>query len=393
VEPLQSGFGIAGESPNVLSIRPETNPAGFYEADATVEHIYTGSQQPSEGEVIPTIFDLNQVNGTQYSVVFEDTPARTYWHLLNNTSGDTVLAGQTVYNEDPEMYEVAEGIRIVVNSPEVYPTGYSQTEMATGSTTLEIDNFYGPCLAYWYGIPSHAFGYAKYRTAYELRFTGDSTMAPWMWSYWESGSFPPIAVPFEVWNMTTNQRVSLANDEWDYDGDWQPGDGLTIVDYPYDPDSDLIDLAFPYEFGWRFDFDSVTYNPSVGDVYTIEAALLSGPDDVFTFQLDGIDANLAQNELKDIKVVPNPYFVQYSSRVETVEGQSMLYFNNLPDECTIRIYNLAGDLVRTVEHNDDSGSETWDLLSESGRQVAAGLYLFHVESPYGEYLGRFAVVK
>ena len=81
--------------------------------------------------------------------------------------------------------------------------------------------------------------------------------------------------------------------------------------------------------------------------------------------------------------------------VETAEGESELQFQRLPSECTIRIYNLAGDLMRTLNHYDDDGSGMceWNLRSTANRQVASGMYLYHVESGYGEYVGRFAVIK
>lgn len=396
IDPLQSGFGIAGQSSNVLSIRPEPNPAGYYEAAATVEHNYTGLEQPSQGEVIPTIFDESQLTGSEYSVVFRDALDNSYWYLVNNTTGDTLLADQTIQNGDPKMYPVVEGLRVVVNDAEIVPSGISQTGMAGTSITLQVLDFNGPSIIYLgvYGVPEvWALGNARYRATYEVRYTEDSTLAVWFWGPLSPGNYDPIPVPFEVWNMTTNERVSLILDAWDYDGEWQPGDSLIIVDYPYDPDLDLnIYDYYPY-YSWGFNLDNSVYDPAVGDVLTIAGAPLNGPGDVFTFELDGINKVQATADLKKIKVVPNPYFVQYSSRVETIEGRSMLFFNNLPDRCTIRIYNLAGDLVKTIEHYDDSGSESWDLLSSSNRLVAAGIYLFHVDSEYGEYLGRFAVVK
>lgn len=119
---------------------------------------------------------------------------------------------------------------------------------------------------------------------------------------------------------------------------------------------------------------------------------MNGEDDVFTFRVDGINASQAANELPGVKVVPNPYFGQYSAMVET-DNESALEFQNVPDECTIRIYTLAGDLVETLTNNDGDGVVRWDLLSSNRRQVAAGIYLYHVESPYGEHAGRFAVIK
>lgn len=200
-------------------------------------------------------------------------------------------------------------------------------------------------------------------------------------------------VPFEVWNVSTNQRVSLVLDEWPIDGVWEPGDGLIIVDYPYDPATILTDEAFPFYYGWRFGLDSSVYSPGLGDILTIEGAPLNGPDDKFSFKIDGINTAQAKNQLKDIRVVPNPYFVQYSSMVETAEGESVLEFQKIPGECTIRIYNLAGDLIRTIEHNEGTGTARWDLLSLNSQQVTSGIYIYHVESQFGEHLGRFAIIK
>ena len=49
--------------------------------------------------------------------------------------------------------------------------------------------------------------------------------------------------------------------------------------------------------------------------------------------------------------------------------------------------------IPAEEHTDGSGTEEWDLLTEGRRQIASGIYIYHVESEYGEHLGRFAVVK
>ena len=71
------------------------------------------------------------------------------------------------------------------------------------------------------------------------------------------------------------------------------------------------------------------------------------------------------------------------------ESDRRLEFFNLPYQCLIRIFTVAGDLVAAVPHNisgdnNSSGwvsdySESWDLNSRNQQQVAAGLYLFSVE--------------
>ena len=142
-----------------------------------------------------------------------------------------------------------------------------------------------------------------------------------------------------------------------------------------------------------FDFDETVYAPAEGDVFTFEGAPLNGPSDAFTFKADGINDAAARANLKNIRVVPNPYLVQYSAMIETSEGESVLEFQEVPGECTIRIYTLAGDLVATIDHNDGTGVARWNLISTESRLVSSGIYIYHVESEYGEHLGRLAIVK
>jgi len=104
----------------------------------------------------------------------------------------------------------------------------------------------------------------------------------------------------------------------------------------------------------------------------------------------------SRNVLDDIRVVPNPYKGSADWEEWTGSGARLgrIYFMNLPPKCTIRIYTVAGDLVRTLEHNDvQYGAEPWDLTGNAGVQVASGIYIYHVYSPdYGEKVGKFAVL-
>ncbi len=393
VDVLQSGFGVAGQAINVVACTPRTNPAGFISAAATVALTHSGDELIPTGQVIPTIYDESATLGSEYSVVFEDGATGTTWHLINVTTGDTVLADQTNMSVDPELCEIAEGIQVIVLDAEHEPAMYGQTAFSGNDTTLAIGSMDGPVLTYWTGNEVHAFGSAQYRPTYEIRYSTDSTLAVSMWEGFDGVPYAKSPVPFEVWNMTTNQRVSLGMDEWPIDGVWSPGEGLFIIDYPYDPVTDLIAEAFPYLFGWRIEIESSNYAPAAGDILSLGGAPLFGPNDSYTFKIDGVNSASARANLKNIKVVPNPYYAHYSSMVETGEGESVLTFNNVPDECTIRIYTLAGDLVKTIVHNDGLGEAVWNLQSMEQIQIASGIYLFHVESPYGEHLGRFAIIK
>ena len=312
---------------------------------------------------------------------------------MNETTGDTVLASQTRTTGDPGLYDVAEGLRIVVRNGDPEPRGWGQTALGGVDTNLVMRLFYGPILPAFTGDANDVFGDAHFRSIYEFRYTGDSTRANWVLDGFY-GSDSVFWVPFECWNISSNERVSLAvYDRVASNGIWDPYDILAIVNYPYDSITSVTSFAFPYYYSWMFRFDHTVYNPSVGDVFTIEGAPLNGPADNFSFSADGINAADASDDLKNIKVVPDPYIAHYSAQVETVDGESELQFQNIPVECTIRIYTLSGDLVRTLNHTDGSGSESWNLLTSGLQQVASGIYIYHVESSFGDKIGRFAVIK
>jgi hypothetical protein len=107
----------------------------------------------------------------------------------------------------------------------------------------------------------------------------------------------------------------------------------------------------------------------------------------------------------NVKVVPNPYLIH--SEWQQTFAQRRLRFINLPSSCTVRIFNLNGELVRTIVHHHTlgvdegdtpvsgsaGGDEWWDLLSENRQLVASGVYIFHVQSDVGEQVGKFVVIR
>jgi len=108
----------------------------------------------------------------------------------------------------------------------------------------------------------------------------------------------------------------------------------------------------------------------------------------------------------NVKVVPNPYIV-FNSWEKSSE-QRYVRFTHLPNECTIRIFTLAGDLVKVIRHRDtntqpldQAGTETWDFTNESpgstgtaisGQLIASGVYVYHVQSPVGEAVGKLVFI-
>lgn len=100
------------------------------------------------------------------------------------------------------------------------------------------------------------------------------------------------------------------------------------------------------------------------------------------------------NEVNDdqlanaVRVVPNPFYVTNQSQKSSYDAK--VSFTNLPRRCTIKIYTVAGDLVSTIEHDENTGSspekeatEVYDLLNKSGRRAASQTLIAIIETPNG----------
>jgi len=97
-------------------------------------------------------------------------------------------------------------------------------------------------------------------------------------------------------------------------------------------------------------------------------------------------------DLKKIRVVPDPYIV--SNTWETSQFGKKLMFTNLPNECEIIIYTVAGDRVQTIQHQNNQGFEFWDMRTYNDQFIAFGLYVYVVVVPDGQKkVGRFLVIK
>ncbi|MBI1795715.1 MAG: hypothetical protein HY076_09425 [Candidatus Eisenbacteria bacterium] len=95
--------------------------------------------------------------------------------------------------------------------------------------------------------------------------------------------------------------------------------------------------------------------------------------------------------LARVSVVPNPY---RAVEAWNAAGENELHFINLPAQAVIRIYTLAGDLVRELQHQDTVRDfERWDLRNGRGRDVSSGIYLYRVVSGSFFYQNHFIVIR
>ncbi len=141
-------------------------------------------------------------------------------------------------------------------------------------------------------------------------------------------------------------------------------------------------------------------HPTDGDVWTLYCSGDIVPGDGNAFTITSAAFSFGARKLDHIKVVPNPYIVRNPWEVSSDYGE--LRFTNLPDECEIRIYTLAGNLIKTLEHKVEAtassaiqgGTEKWDILTDNNQRPASGIYIYHIETPDGDTkTGKFALIR
>ena len=93
-----------------------------------------------------------------------------------------------------------------------------------------------------------------------------------------------------------------------------------------------------------------------------------------------VDQNfVAQEMLEEIRVVPNPYY-GYSS-YENTAIDNRVRFTNLPETCTITIYNMSGQLVKRIDKDNELTFVDWTLKNHQDIPIASGVYIIHIEVP------------
>ncbi|MFA5139067.1 MAG: T9SS type A sorting domain-containing protein, partial [Elusimicrobiota bacterium] len=68
-------------------------------------------------------------------------------------------------------------------------------------------------------------------------------------------------------------------------------------------------------------------------------------------------------------------------------------FNNVPSEGAIRIYNLAGELVRSQDITSTTGSMCWDVKTNGGRSVSSGVYIWVVQAGSNRKTGKLMIIR
>jgi hypothetical protein len=210
--------------------------------------------------------------------------------------------------------------------------------------------------------------------------------------------FPKMPVNFHITNTTEGHQAKFIVDDVDRNGTLSFGDTIRVIEGYVNATT----YSLTYELAWGRGPGLNPQPPQDGDRYVFKTLrpYLQGDYFQYTSQAARVDASQAAADLEKIRVVPNPYIAtdnwERRTLYSTGRGERQISFIHLPASCTIRIFTVAGHLVKTLTKETVSadGSLPWDLITDDGMDIAYGLYIYHVDAPgIGEHVGKFAVIK
>jgi hypothetical protein len=223
---------------------------------------------------------------------------------------------------------------------------------------------------------------------------------------------------FQAWDTINNRQLNVAFVE-DYDSDkwdstWNPVSALNreylVIlnsdysgDNPGDADTFYITKSLTGNAaqidGMYILWTGIDGTIDDGDLLRFSIALPADTNDYWIVNsippiFDNIE--LARSALDNIRVVPNPYYCY--SVYESDQFDRQVRFMGVPDDFTIRIFNIAGDKIRTLSSHDFSIKKPgdswaiWDIKTDQGLYVASGIYIWYLEAPaVGSKYGKMAI--
>ena len=431
------------ESPlgqNELVIVPKEAPAGWAVATVSAqEDTAIHVEGTSDGVVTYQMVRPELLTGETYAVTFN---ADDTWMLTNTSAGDTIYDAVADQDGNPSTKMVDGFIMRVVNPP------FHPREVISGAPE--------DTTAWWTGVNwggavvgggmdyGHYFFDSELDPAdvheVQIDFTTDPAHYSKAVTYRRDLGYVASGVgtfPGEIWDMDVDppRRLNVCFVEYEFAGKaanlhWDPESSADNGSYDYTREY-LFIMNSDYTETPDAVYDDVNWGPAADVIYAWWPDVVAGrsfediesdmtlipnrvntPADTFEFvpEISSTFASAdAEADLDDIRVVPNPYYA--TSDYDETQFDRRVKFFGLPEECTIRIFNVAGDLVRTLEHNagsdndrtedgEGNGPETttsiegWDLKNEGGFWAASGVYVAHIDAPnIGTTFVKFAIIQ
>ena len=104
---------------------------------------------------------------------------------------------------------------------------------------------------------------------------------------------------------------------------------------------------------------------------------------MFKFSTEGFNTEIKDNEtavsaLDIIRVVPNPYYGH--STYEFTQTDNKVKIINLPEKCTITIFNVNGTKMRQWQKDNSLTYIEWDLTNMYHIPISSGVYIVHIQA-------------
>ncbi len=215
------------------------------------------------------------------------------------------------------------------------------------------------------------------------------------WAAYDMESNPPRRLA--VGHLENNVAGGTVNGKW-----WPPESGSGVdnvaaagprewffifdVNYSETPDpalqGNILGSTFPIMWFGTPGRRGSNVSFLAEDEFLIVANHINTTADAFEFTAPAqaaFNATTAATDVQKVNVFPNPYYAINSA--ETSRFVRFVTFNFLPARATIRIFNVAGQLVRILEKDDESQFMRWDLNNANNFPVASGMYIAHINMP------------
>ncbi len=385
---------------NTAVVTPHAPAAGYIAPEINLlSHIGPGTGQISLHVLDPdSLKDMHTYFlEFQNSAVFQNDANPSY-RLIDFTSGDTLINLTSLISEE-EQTPVLHGFAIDIDNDANVVIDNDETGWKNGDSNYIVRVGFDSRFA-----PAYNSKRVPYPADFEITFleAGEGDM-----SFPATGFSKPQASNIVVRNTTEGiDNFQFIFRDVNSDELFNAPDAIFFVSGNAlgEPAASFSNLRV----GWSVTFIEDTTitqteqrTPQPGDVFrvVIKKPFRSGEYFEFSTKAPSFDQEVAKSELNDIAVVPNPYVGAASWEPQTASigrGVRRIYFINLPNECIIRIYTMAGRLVQTLEHKSafSNGQEAWNLVSKDGMDIAYGVYVFHVDAPkIGSKIGKFAIIK
>ena len=387
-----------------ITVVPKSSGAVFVD---TADH----NQGPSQGMVVVEYLNYTNDEPEDFTVTFNEDGT---WNLLRE--GATVLSNQDNQGGGYD-YDVIDGLMVRVMGPDPGILSIVETAFAGDPVSPPDNLFWSLSSTGDYYVSSDVSGSsqaAKDRfnwrglmewESWEFRFTDEGSE----YYNWNDDEKFPDRAPFEIWHFSENETEPDRRDIFfilddDGSGGWSYGDRIYVseTDYPSEPlpqNAGATGYVWPDHFHLGRvifnDFSGALTAPPSGTVVRFNSTIPNTQLDQFQFTTKPTgmqDGTVVELSLDDVKVVPNPYY-NYSI-LEPDQFDRIIKFTNLPPtRCTIRIFNIAGDLVREMVKEDEAAAEfVWDVKTNSGLYVASGIYVYYIEAEgIGDTFGKMIV--